>query len=55
MSTSTGSRRIVAAEQQYIYEIQNVVDGEEKDAHVARLLYYANKVLEITPDLKEVF
>lgn len=39
----------------HVYEIQNIVNGEMKDTHVARLRYYADKKLEDTAALKEVF
>ncbi|CAN0065761.1 unnamed protein product [Sphacelaria rigidula] len=37
VSTWTGPWRIVMAEQQHVYEAQNIVNGEVQDVHVARL------------------
>ena len=45
----------MAAEHQHVPETQKIVNGEVKDAHVARLRYYADKELEVTADVKEVF
>ena len=55
VSTWTGPWRIVAAEKKHVYGIQNIVNGEVRDAHVARLRYYADKELEVTAAMKEVF
>ena len=55
VSTWTGPWRIVAAEKKHVYGIQNIVNGEVRDAHVARLRYYADKELEVTAAVKEVF
>ena len=35
--------------------VQNIVYGEVRDVHVARMRFYANADLEITAELKEVF
>lgn len=34
--------------------IQNIVNGEVKDPHVAHLRYFADKELEVTVEFKEV-
>ena len=38
-----------------VYGVQNIVSGEVKDKHVVRLRFYADKDLEMTAALKEVF
>ena len=39
----------------HVYGVQNIVTGEVKDVHVARPRFYADKDLEMTSALKEVF
>ena len=39
----------------HVYGVQNIVTGEVEDVHVVRLWFYANKDLEMTAALKEVF
>ena len=55
LMTWTGPWRIVAAERLHVYGVQNIVSGEVRDVHVARLRFYADAALEITAELKEVF
>ncbi|CAM9167122.1 unnamed protein product, partial [Sphacelaria rigidula] len=55
VSTWTEPWRIVTAEQQHVCEVQNIVNGEVQDVHVARLRFYADKELKIATDIKEVF
>ena len=38
-----------------VYGVQNIVTGEVKDVHVIRLQFCADKELEMTAALKEVF
>ena len=38
-----------------MYGFQNIVTGEVKDGHVVRLRFYADKDMEMTAALKEVF
>ena len=44
----TGPWRVVSAEQQHVYGLQNIVSGEVRDVHVARLRFYADAALAIT-------
>ena len=46
---------MVNAEQKHVYGVQNIVSGEVRDVHVARLRFYSDSALEVTSDLKEVF
>ena len=39
----------------HVYGVQNIVTGEVKDVHVVRLRLYADKDLEMTAAIKEVF
>ena len=54
-ATWTGPWRVVTAEKKHVYSVQNIISGEERDVHVARLRFYSDSALEITSDLKEVF
>lgn len=53
--TWTGPWRVVTADKVYAQEVQNMVSGEAKAVHVARLGVHANGASEVTADLKEVF
>ena len=53
--TWTGPWRVVSTEQQHVYGVQNIVSGEVRAVHVARLRFYADAALAITAELKEVF
>ena len=55
LMTWTGPWRVVSAEQQHVYGVQNIVSGEVRDVHVARLRFYADAALAITAEVKEVF
>ena len=39
----------------YVYGVQNIVMGNVKDVHVVRLWFYADKDLEMTAALEDVF
>ena len=39
----------------HVYGVQNIITGEVRDMHVVRLRFYADKDLEMTAALKEVF
>ena len=54
-ATWTGPWRVVTAEKKRVYSVQNVISGEVRDVHVARLCFYSDSALEITSNLKEVF
>eukprot|EP00752_Nemacystus_decipiens_P007839 g7004.t1 len=54
-ATWTGPWRVVTAEQKHVYGVQNIISGEVRDVHVARLRFYSDSALEVTSDLKEVF
>eukprot|EP00903_Cladosiphon_okamuranus_P017345 g15980.t1 len=54
-STWTGPWRVVTAQQEHVYGVQNIISGEVRDVHVARMRFYSDSELDITSDLKEVF
>ena len=49
------SMRIVTADKMHVYGVQNIVTGEVKDVHEVRLRFDADKDLEMTVAVKEVF
>ena len=55
VSTWTGPWRIITADKVHLYGVQNIVTDEENDMHVVRLRFYAEKELEMTAALKEMF
>ena len=55
VSMSTDPWRIVKAVKVHVYGVQNIVTGEVEDVHEVRLRFYADKALEMTAALKEVF
>ncbi|MEP0580138.1 MAG: reverse transcriptase domain-containing protein [Marinobacter sp.] len=55
LSTWTGPWRVVAADHDHVYSVQNIVSGKVHQAHVARLRFYADATLNVTADLKDVF
>jgi len=55
VSTWTGPWRVVTAETDHLYGVQNIVSGDIRDVHVARLRYYADRELGMTAQLKDVF
>ncbi|CAM9606670.1 unnamed protein product [Ascophyllum nodosum] len=55
VSTWTGPWRIVTVDKVHVYGIQSIVTDGVKDVHVVRFRIYAEKALEMTAALKEVF
>ena len=55
LMTWTGPWRVVVAEHPHVYGVQNIVSGEVRDVHVARLRFYADSALAITAEVKDVF
>ena len=55
LMTWTGPWRVVVAQRPHVYGVQNIVSGEIRDVHVARMRFYADAALAITAELKEVF
>ena len=55
LMTWTGLWRVVVAQRPHAYGVQNIVSGEVRDVHVARMRFYADAALEITAELKDVF
>ena len=53
--TWTGPWRVVIAPRPHVYGVQNIVSGEVRDVHVARMRFYADAVLDITAEFKEDF
>ena len=46
---------MAAAGQKHVYGVQNIISGEVRDAHVARLRFHSDSHLEVTSELREVF
>ena len=38
-----------------MYSVQNIISGEVRDVHVARLHFYSDSAREVTSELKDVF
>ena len=55
VNTWTDPWRVVTADKVLMYGVQIIVAGEVKDVHVVCLRLYADKDLEMTVALKEVF
>ena len=55
MATWTGPWRVVGANHEHVFDIQNIVTGRVQTAHVARLRFYADSQLNVTADVKDVF
>lgn len=55
MSTWTGLLRVATADKVHVYGVQNIVLGEVRDVHVARLRFDADGSLEVTADFIEIF
>ena len=45
----------MTTETDHLYGVQNIVSGDIRDVHVARLRYYADRELGMTAQLKDVF
>ena len=52
--TWTGPWCVVVFERPHVYGVQNIVSGEVRDVHVARMRFYADAALAIIAELKEV-
>ena len=50
--TWTGPWRVASAEQPHVYGVQNIVSGDVRDVHVARMRFYADRELSITVELR---
>ena len=50
LMTWTGPWRVVVAQRSHEYGVQNIVSGEVRDVHVARMRFYADAALEITAE-----
>lgn len=50
----TGPWRVVMAEQQGVYGMENIVLGEVRDVHVTRVRFYLALLSLITAELKEL-
>ena len=55
VSTWTSPWRIVTADKVHVYGVQNILTVEVKHVHLVSLLFYADKDLEMTVTLMEVF
>lgn len=47
MITWTGPWRVVNADNQHVYGVQNIVSGKVKDVHMACMRYYAGDAFEV--------
>ena len=47
--------RVVSAKQPHVYGVQNIVSGDVRDVHLARMRFYADRELSITAEVKDVF
>ena len=45
----------MVAQRPHVYGVQNIVSGEVREVHVARMRFYVGAALTITAELKEVF
>ena len=55
VSTWTGPWPILPADKVHVYGVQSIVMGKVKDVHVVHLRFYADKDLEMTAALNDVF
>ena len=55
LMTWTGPWRVASAEQPHVYGVQNIVSGDVRDVHVARMRFYADRELSITADTEGCF
>lgn len=46
-----GPAQVTAATSNWVFEIQNMITGERKEAHASRLKFYADSTLEINEEL----
>ena len=50
LMTWTGPWRVLVAQRSHVYGVQNIVSGEVRDVHVARMRFYPDAALEITAE-----
>ena len=55
VGTWTGPWRVVNDDKEHVYSVGNIVTGETREVHVARMRFYADKDLNITRQLTETF
>ena len=55
VNTWTGPWRVVTAATEHVYGVKNIVSGEVRDVHVARMRFYADRYLDLTAERKDVF
>ena len=48
MSTWTGPWRVANDDRDHVYTVENLVNGETREVHVARTKFYADKDLHVT-------
>jgi hypothetical protein len=46
-----GPAQVTATTSNWVFEIQNLITGERKEAHASRLKFYADRSLEINEEL----
>ena len=46
---------MVVAQRPHVYDLHNIVSGEVRDVHVARMCFDVDLALAITAELKEDF
>ena len=55
VSSWTGPWRVVNDDRDHLYVVQNIVTGETRDVHVARMLFYCDAILRVTSRLQDSF
>ena len=55
VSTWTGPWRVVNDDREHVYIVENIVTGETRDVHVARMRFYSDRHLQVTKRLQDVF
>ena len=55
MSTCTGPWRVVNDDREHVYVVEHIVTGVTRDVHVACMRFHADRHLNVTKRLKDVF
>jgi hypothetical protein len=53
MATWKGPRRITAVRSNWIYEVEDLIEGHRREVHASRIKLYQDKDLEVTEELRE--
>ncbi|ETV72286.1 hypothetical protein H257_12747 [Aphanomyces astaci] len=52
-TTWCGPAFMTAVTSSWLYDVKNLITGDEREAHVSRLKFYADKSLHVSEDFKE--